>query len=104
MKKTYGIRFVSQRTDYMSDDNTDIEEAIEMASCNLRYRHHVRLLDHHIQHKILWITLDVPEKLLPFDVGKRLSGIARYLLRTYPEKYRPLMSGNRLFYYYLDED
>lgn len=83
-----------------ASDNIDyIREAVEFARGNLFTRHHVILnLPIITEFNRVVVELKVPENINEgFSTGKRLHGIAGYLLKTYPEKFHKY--NNRLFHY-----
>lgn len=82
----------------------DIEEAVRYTRKNLDSRHNIVLydplvtVDHHV-----YLKLDIPDSY-NFSI-RNLRGIAAYLLKRYPKRYRRYVSGARLliFSYYIPE-
>lgn len=82
----------------------DIEEAVRYTRKNLDSRHNIVLydplvtVDHHV-----YLKLDIPDSY-NFSI-RNLRGIAAYLLKRYPKRYRRYVSGDRLlvFNYYIPE-
>lgn len=82
----------------------DIEEAVRYTRKNLESRHNIVLydplvtVDHHV-----YLKLDIPDSY-NFSI-RNLRGIAAYLLKRYPKRYRRYVSGDRflVFNYYIPE-
>lgn len=80
----------------------DIEEAVRYTRKNLDSRHNIVLydplvtVDHHV-----YLKIDIPDSY-NFSI-RNLRGIAAYLLKRYPKRYRRYVSGTRLlvFNYYI---
>lgn len=83
----------------------EIKEAIKFASHNLYLRHGIDVCD---DLKYLsttndyYFTIKVP-KSLGIPTNRYFRGISAYLLKNYPEKYKPLLYGTRLFLYMVTE-
>ena len=77
----------------------DIEEAVRYARRNLDLRHNITLYDPLVtdDHRI-YLKIDIPYSF-NFSV-RNLRGIAAYLLKRYPERYKKYLYGTRLLVYY----
>ena len=77
----------------------DIKEAIRYTRTNLKLRHNITLYDPLVtdDHRV-YLKIDIPYSF-NFSV-RNLRGIAAYLLKRYPERYKKYVYGNRLFAFY----
>lgn len=82
-----------------SDIAEEIIEACAYASINLMPHQRVLVSHADIYDRYIDLELLVPIAMLKSFNFHYLKGIAGYLLRTYPKKYIPMSSGNRLFHY-----
>lgn len=90
-------------TEITDDILNDLQKAIKHASYNLYGRHKVYVvfdtLEQKGTHTVTLKLLDIEEILTKENIPIHLKGIASYLLREYPDKYKPLKYGNRLLHY-----
>ena len=82
-----------------SDMADEIVEACSYASINLMSHKCVLFSHADIYDRYIELELLVPIAMFKSFNFRYLKGIAGYLLRTYPKKYIPMSSGNRLFHY-----
>ncbi len=99
VEKTVFITF-ARPTASIFEAFDDICDAVDHAHCNLLSRYNVKLK---VVGKAKFVTewvelrLSIPEDLAnDFKVGNRLRGIAAWLLKENPDKYKPYLVGNRL--------
>lgn len=93
-------------TEITDDILKDLQKAVKYASYNLYGRHKVYVvfdtLEQNDMHTVTLKLLDIEEILTKKNIPIHLKGIASYLLREYPDKYKPLKKwDNRLLHYYL---
>lgn len=85
-----------------ADMHLDMHNAVYRASLNMALRHDIKLELQECFANMYIIRISGEscnlEKFMS-NYGRRLRGISLYLLKHYPEKYRPLCSGKRLFVY-----
>lgn len=79
-------------------------EAVKYASCNLYSRYRVKI-DSPIMVKGYFNSYCVSELEIPnylysnFNIGNHLRGVSAYLLKNYPNHFKPLLVGKRLLFY-----
>lgn len=91
-------------TKITTDILKDLREAVNNASYNLYDRHKVYIIFDVLKLKgniVILKLLDAEEILTKKNIPIHLKGIASYLYREYPDKYKPLKYNNRLLHYYL---
>lgn len=103
MKYYYVMICVGPSATKLTDDMLkDLKEAVEYASHNLYARHRIKIPvgapERQDEYTAYLELIDTKEVLTEKNVGIHLRGIAKYLLKTYPEKYEKLKDGNRLIY------
>ena len=78
-----------------------IQPAIQFASHNLELRHHITIDNTmFLENGDLMMQISIPDKDADkFRPGTRLKGIGQYLLKRYPDIFRPKLIGTRLFSY-----
>ena len=94
MIKWVAIEFASPKI-WIKDNIKDITEAYQSARLGLQYKYKIKTYLH-CSDQVLIGFVDPPEN---FNYGRRLRGIAKYLLDNKPEYYEQYKVGNRLFYY-----
>ena len=83
----------------------EIKEAVKSASHNLYSRHRIDVCDdlkYFSSTNDYCFTIKVP-KSLGIPSNNHFRGVSAYLLKTYPEKYKILLQGTRLFLYMITE-
>lgn len=104
IKTLVRINFASPEIKMSQEDYKFLCEAVTHASHNLRMKHDVIihqpiLVDDEFD-RYCTIELEIPEEQINnFNIGIHLKGIAGYLLKRYPDKFRPYLMGSRLFLY-----
>ena len=83
------------------DHLQDIRSAVQSASLNLNMRYNVVLQwPMRTEDDRVALEIRMPEDLVEnFSYGRRLQGIAGYLLKNYPDRYKQHVVGNRLLTY-----
>lgn len=78
----------------------DIRCGVTSAVLNLHSRHGVILDYPYIYKDRVIVEITIPDEIAEtWAVGPHLKGIANYMLKKYPEKYKPALVGNRLLTY-----
>lgn len=100
MRKIHILIDFAMGGNHCIDHLRDIQLAVGYASHNLSLRHGVNITKISTTDRgEMILTLEVSEKAVDFNAGMRLKGISQYLLKHFPEIYRPMTIGTRLFTY-----
>jgi hypothetical protein len=99
MKKYIYIGFANNN--YSATENIrDIRRGVTSAVLNLNSRHGVILDYPYIYKEKVIVEITIPDEIAEtWAVGPHLKGISNWMLKNYPEKYKPALVGNRLLTY-----
>lgn len=99
--KEFKVRlYFSKHFDDIDESMADeLIEACSKASLNLISRRHIWFTHAAVYRDYIDLELLIPRRNLHTFTCNQLRGIARYLTTTYPEKYKPMLDGNRMFHY-----
>ena len=103
MKKVIiGFRFVNSNV-ILKDHENHIRLAVKAASRNLFYRFGIQItcieFDEETNQCIIYLLTDSEDEER-YNWPRKLRGISAYLLKQWPDVYKPLRHGTRLFYYW----
>ena len=102
--KTIRINFAHEKLWMRDHFYPDVFDALHYISHDLYARYGIILREISEVNSIsISIKIEVPDEINKnFNIGKRLKGLSNYLLKNYPERYKPYLVGTRLLYYWED--